>query len=289
MDRGFITLYRKIADWEWYTEANTFRVFIHLLLTANWEDKCWRGNPVKRGQKITSVAHIADELRISDQSVRTSLNRLKSTNEITIKTTNKYTVVTLTNYESYQPKKKESTNKTTSESTNGQQTTNKQLTTTKQLIQLKQLNNNNITPAEPNISDEKPDEKFITEADLSNKVLTGGKIGRLENIPEWTKAFGALQFSQAELSAVSKLIENGCIPEDVKTARLNAKGAFGKADNEFTARLIMTEKDKRIESKKAPKPFDEAEYFHELARQGKSYTTADMLKNDQSTPIIKKN
>ena len=31
---GWIKLHRKITEWEWYSDANTFRVFMHLLLTA---------------------------------------------------------------------------------------------------------------------------------------------------------------------------------------------------------------------------------------------------------------
>lgn len=36
---GWISLYRKILNWEWYSDANTFRLFIHLLLQANHEEK----------------------------------------------------------------------------------------------------------------------------------------------------------------------------------------------------------------------------------------------------------
>lgn len=50
---GWIKLHRKITEWEWYSDANTFRVFMHLLLTANYEDKRWRNIDVKRGQIIT--------------------------------------------------------------------------------------------------------------------------------------------------------------------------------------------------------------------------------------------
>lgn len=129
---GFITIRRKIVDWEWYSDINVFRLFIHLILTANWKPKKWKGVLVKRGQKITSIQHMAQETGLTEQSVRTAIKKLKSTGELTTKSTNKYTVVTLTNYDFYQEKEKQTTNKTTSELTNEQQTTNKQLTTTKQ-------------------------------------------------------------------------------------------------------------------------------------------------------------
>ncbi len=145
MHRGFITLHRKIIEWEWYSDTNVFRVFTHLILTANWEPKKWQGILVNRGQKVTSIQHIAEETGLTPQCVRTAINKLKLTGELTSKSTNKYTVVTLTNYDLYQKKENELTSNLTSELTNGQQTDNKQLTTTKQYnnITIKQKEENN--------------------------------------------------------------------------------------------------------------------------------------------------
>jgi len=134
MHRGFITLHRKMVDWEWYSDVNVFRVFTHLLLIANWEPKRWKGELVSRGQKVISIQKLAQETGLTEQSVRTAIKKLKSTGELTSKSTNKYTVVTLTNYDFYQDKEKQLTNKTTSNLTNEQQTNNKRVTTTKQLI-----------------------------------------------------------------------------------------------------------------------------------------------------------
>ena len=33
---GFIKLYREILDWQWYGEAATLKLFLHLLLTVNY-------------------------------------------------------------------------------------------------------------------------------------------------------------------------------------------------------------------------------------------------------------
>lgn len=38
---GYITIHRKIVDWEWYKDIPTRVLFEHLLLTANWKDKKW--------------------------------------------------------------------------------------------------------------------------------------------------------------------------------------------------------------------------------------------------------
>ncbi len=121
---GFIKLHRKIAKWEWYQDANTFRLFVHLLLIANHEDKRWQGKEVKRGQTITGRKALSKSLKLSQQQIRTSLNKLKSTSEITIKATNKFSLITLTHYDSYQSRDQIATNKTTSYAHNGQPTSN---------------------------------------------------------------------------------------------------------------------------------------------------------------------
>ena len=38
VDGNYIKLSRGLLDWEWYTDINTTRLFIHMLLKANWKD-----------------------------------------------------------------------------------------------------------------------------------------------------------------------------------------------------------------------------------------------------------
>ena len=125
---GFIKLHRKILEWGWYDDPNTKIVFLHLLLTANYSDSCYKGIDLKPGQTVTGRKSLSEALGISEQEVRTALNHLKSTNEITIKSTNKFSVVTIVNWESYQCVAEESTNEVTDNLTNNQPTTNQQLT-----------------------------------------------------------------------------------------------------------------------------------------------------------------
>lgn len=124
MNNGFITIHRKITEWEWYTDGNTLRLFMHLLLNANHKPKRWKGVEVNRGQLITGRKTLAEELRLSEQQIRTSINKLKSTNEITTQPTNKFTLVTIVNYDNYQSKEKEATNKPTNKLTDEQPTSN---------------------------------------------------------------------------------------------------------------------------------------------------------------------
>lgn len=99
---GFIALHRSILDWEWYGDVNTRCLFIHLLLTANYENRKVRGTTVKRGQVLTTVRKLAEEVSLTPQKVRTALDHLESTHEITHAANPKGTVITIKNYEKYQ-------------------------------------------------------------------------------------------------------------------------------------------------------------------------------------------
>ena len=121
---GWICLYKKLINWEWYQDGNTCRLFIHLLLLANYEDKRWHGILIKRGQLITSSEHLAKDLNLSRQQIRTALDKLKSTNEITTKSTNKYTLITIEKYEDYQHKEDKNNQQESHQNNNQITTTN---------------------------------------------------------------------------------------------------------------------------------------------------------------------
>lgn len=120
---GWIKMYRKLIEWEWYNDINTKVVFLHLLLTANHKEKKWQGNTILKGQKLTSLEHLSKEVGLSIQQTRTALKKLKSTNEITIKSTNKYTLITIEKYSDYQDKDED--NNKQNNTRNNKRTTNK--------------------------------------------------------------------------------------------------------------------------------------------------------------------
>ena len=99
---GYIKLYRQIMKWEWYDDANTFRLFIHLLLKANYEDAQWRGLAIKRGQLFTSIGHLSHELKISDKAIRIALDKLIKTKEVASEGASNGTMITICKYDSYQ-------------------------------------------------------------------------------------------------------------------------------------------------------------------------------------------
>lgn len=141
MHRGYIKEYRKIVDWEWYTDVNTCHLFRHCLYKANIEDKKWRGQFVARGSFITSLEHLSHETGLTIRQIRTALDKLKMTNELTIKTTCKNTVITVNNYDIYQDNDKQNDKLISKQMTNERQTNDKQMTTTKECKEYKNDNN----------------------------------------------------------------------------------------------------------------------------------------------------
>jgi len=101
-DLGRINLYRKILGWEWYSDINTCRLFIHMLLKANWREGKFKGTTVPRGSFVSSISKLAEETRLTNDEIRTAISHLIETNEITKQSTNKYTVFTVVNYNLYQ-------------------------------------------------------------------------------------------------------------------------------------------------------------------------------------------
>lgn len=119
MNHGWIKLFRKFQNWEWYTHANVKIAFLHCLLKANHKDKMWREINIKRGQFVTSQFNFGTECGLSRHKVRSAWDKLVATSEITIESTSENSIVTVCNYEDYQGEPSEgSTSEITNQSTN---------------------------------------------------------------------------------------------------------------------------------------------------------------------------
>ena len=121
--KGYIKLHRELMDWEWYKEPLITRLYVHLILSANHKDNTIRGISVKRGQFLTGRKKLSFDTGISEQTIRTSLNKLKSTSYLTIKSTSQHSIIALRDYDLFQ--------RPTSELTNNQPASNQRLTTNK--------------------------------------------------------------------------------------------------------------------------------------------------------------
>ena len=112
---GWIKIHKRFLDWEWFQEDGMVRLFLNLILRANFQPRKWKGIVIERGQLITGRKQLSIETGLSERTIRTCLQRLEDTGEILRKTTNKFSIINICNYDTYQ----------LDCFTNDQQTTNK--------------------------------------------------------------------------------------------------------------------------------------------------------------------
>lgn len=207
---GFIKLFRQIVDWEWYDDLPTCRLFIHLLLKANYAERNWHGQTIERGSCITSYATLASETGLSQEQIKRALKNLTKTGEIKRITTNKNTVICVVKYADFQgfgfEYNEQATSKEQTENkqkTNEQQTNNKQTTTTKEI-------KNKRNKESKNIYTSLPEDKNITEI-----VETVIQMLNVETDKKDGEGFSPRAKKNVEL--ISALIHEGYTVNDLKT------------------------------------------------------------------------
>ena len=99
---GHIKMHRAITEWGWYKDLPTCKLWLHVLLRANYKGCAWKGIEIPRGAFATSYTTLSAESGLTVKQVRTALDKLKSTGEITVKTNRHYTIVTVAKYDDYQ-------------------------------------------------------------------------------------------------------------------------------------------------------------------------------------------
>ena len=177
---GHIKLDRKILEWEWYTDINTCRLFLHMLLKANWKDGKFQGVEVPRGSFVASYQTLADESGLTERGVRTALSHLKTTGEVTVKRHAKFSVITVNNYCMYQSSDTVIDNQVTVE----RQSSDSQVTTIEEEKKERREEKDNTSSAFP----QKPDAEahiFATIRELYNSVC--GSYPRLVKMSEARK------------------------------------------------------------------------------------------------------
>ena len=126
-ENGWIKLNKKILKWGWYSDVNVKITFLHLLLVANYEEGEYLGQKIKRGQAVIGLGVTSKKIGISIQNLRTALEKLEKSGEITRKSTNKFTLVTIENYNKYQGSEMASNNSTNKRLTNKEYKNNKNI------------------------------------------------------------------------------------------------------------------------------------------------------------------
>lgn len=121
---GWIRVQRGIIDHWVFSEADALKLWVYLLMSANYEDKSRMFNgrltQVKRGQLIYGRHAVSQRLGISEAKLRRYIKQFIKDEMISQQTTNKYSIITITCYEKYQDVSQQTANK---QPTKRQQTT----------------------------------------------------------------------------------------------------------------------------------------------------------------------
>lgn len=101
MDRWF-KLPMNIVDWDWFDDPNTFKLFIYILAKVNRVDRTWQGIELKKGSMITQYKNLIDGVKLSEQSIRTSIEKLVKSGDISKKSTHQNITLSICNRECYE-------------------------------------------------------------------------------------------------------------------------------------------------------------------------------------------
>ena len=58
---GYVKISRKLTQWSWYKDLNTCKLFLHMILKANWKDGEYQGVETPRGTFASSYTELAQE------------------------------------------------------------------------------------------------------------------------------------------------------------------------------------------------------------------------------------
>lgn len=109
---GFIKLHRRIRDsYLWQLPAGQRVVAIDIMLSANWESKCWVAGGqrirVARGEFITSIRSLSARNGVSSGVVRRALSSLQAGGTIKVLTTQRWTRIIVVNFDAYNARPRE--------------------------------------------------------------------------------------------------------------------------------------------------------------------------------------
>lgn len=218
MDNGWIKIYRGLTVWRWYTEPNTIRLYLHLLLKATTKETPYRDFTLMPGQYAASLSQLGNELKMSARELRTAINNLVTTNELTIKTTNKFTLFSIQNWGKYQFCDKQNDKQTDKQKTND--------------IEQEYNNINTPTPGVRVREGLTPKENELFEKFLEMWSWQHGKGKRMSPYAEEGQLLNLLRLPEdTRIEALTRAITESW--KNIHDIRRDARGRFIKEEKSF--------------------------------------------------------
>lgn len=181
---GYVRLYRSMREWEWFHDLPVRVLFQYLLIEVNYLPGRFEGRDIAPGQLPTSTNKLAQGSGLTRQSVRTALDKLKSTGEITTEATHDFSIITIVNWEKYQSDKRTSTRGSTHQATSEQHASNTPATTIEEGKKGKREENTSRASLEDRVAAFRAECRAVIEADP-------GRLPQVERkafLNYWTEA-----------------------------------------------------------------------------------------------------
>jgi hypothetical protein len=106
MYRGYVKLWRKLIDAGWLKQPKLCAFWIWCLLKASHKEMDiivgYQTVHLMPGDFVFGRHKASEELEMSERSIRTNLDFLEKSQNVTIKTTNKYYIISIINWQVYQ-------------------------------------------------------------------------------------------------------------------------------------------------------------------------------------------
>lgn len=176
---GYIKLYRSLLENEWHDDPITTAVWVYCLLRANFETARWHGIVIQPGQFVTSLNTMAKEIGITVSQLRTAINHLKSTRQLTKRATKSATLITIENWAVYQSAGEKVTKSLTKNVTSESHAVDKQIATNKERKERKEEKENININARAN---------FTQKEHMTVKLKDGSTVEYVRGVPQFTEA-----------------------------------------------------------------------------------------------------
>ena len=98
----FVKLDRNIKDWRWFKNRNVLQVWIWLLVSVNIKPHDFENETIQPGEVATSRKTIAAATGLTERQVRSAIDALKKTGEVSVRIRARYQVITILRWSLYQ-------------------------------------------------------------------------------------------------------------------------------------------------------------------------------------------